>query len=235
MAEVEIERVDIAAARGSLQALETFYGDRLGMRVAARDDSNVQLRVGHSTVHFRQTTGAGRPFYHFAFLAPGNRFDAAYAWLAERAEILPHRDSEGTVFEFEFIDAHACYFHDPADNIVELIAHRGISESGVESDAAFSADELVGISEIGVVTPHKTAAAESLDDSLGLRVWQGELDTPDDLAFLGRQAHTVILSSPGRGWLPTGRAAEVHPVNVVLNGTKVGRAELSEAVSLPEF
>ena len=73
-------------------------------------------------------TGDGTdPFHHFALLVPGDRFDAARAWLGERVEPLARDDGE-TVFPFDFWDARAAYFHDPAGNIVELIAHAGVAE-----------------------------------------------------------------------------------------------------------
>lgn len=34
--------------------------------------------------------------------------------------------------------------------------------------------------------------------------------------FVGRQAHTLILCPPGRPWLPTGRPAEVHQLEVAI-------------------
>ena len=74
---------------------------------------------------------AGAPFYHFALLVPGDRFDAALAWARERVELLPDRETGEVVFDFTNWDARAVYFHDPAGNIVELIAHRGIGEGGV--------------------------------------------------------------------------------------------------------
>ncbi|MGP4017807.1 hypothetical protein [Saccharopolyspora sp. 5N708] len=228
MTDVEIERVEIAAPRGSIEALEAFYGQRLGVPTAVHGDSQLELHIGHSTVQFSQTTGEGHPFYHFAFLVPGNRFEPAYSWLAARAEILPQLDSENTVFDFASLNAHACYFHDPADNIVELIAHRGLAESAAPSET-FSADELIGVSEIGLVTPNRARAAEALDDALGLTIWLGEPHSPDGLAFLGRRAHTLILAAPGRGWLPTGRPAEVHPVRVALTGAQTGHVDLTDA------
>lgn len=225
MTDVTIERVEIDAPRGSLGELEAFYGNKLGVPIELHDATRLGLRIGHSTVVFQQATGNERPFYHFAFLVPGNRFAAAHSWLASRTDILPHRDSDDTVFEFTFLNAHSCYFHDPAGNIVELIAHHDIAESDTP-DAAFSVADLLGVSEIGLVVPDKSDAAERLRDSLGLTVWQGDPHSPDGLAFVGRQAHTVILSLPGRGWLPTGRQAEQHPVRVTLGGTQQGHVQL---------
>jgi hypothetical protein len=118
------------------------------------------------------------------------------------------------VFEFDNWSARACYFHDPAANIVELIAHRGIAETGARGP--FAGNELLGFSELGLVGDTVTMAAE-LERLLGLRIWAGSVEE-GRLGFVGEQARTLILSPAGRGWLPTGRPAEPHPVEVVLSG-----------------
>src|SRR5690242_17559175 len=80
--------------------------------------------TGETTLLFRAADD--EPFYHFALLVPGDRFDAAHAWADERFELV------GGVFDFDNWDARAVYFLDPAGNIVELIAHRGLEENGQE-------------------------------------------------------------------------------------------------------
>lgn len=166
----------------------TFYEDVLGIAGG---------RIGDSTLTF---SGEGAAFYHFAFLVPGDRFDAARSWLDERVALL-------ATIPFPAWDAHACYFHDPAGNIVELIAHRGIGEAG--RGGAFSPGELLAISELGLVG----ADARELE-AFGLPAW----DRFDPLVFCGRRAHTLIATPAGRGWVPTGRPAEVHPAEVGISG-----------------
>jgi hypothetical protein len=154
----------------------------------------------------------GEPFYHFAFLVPGDRFDAAFAWARGRYEIFPRQDGE-LMFDFSFWDALACYFSDPAGNIVELIAHRGLEESG--RNGAFRPEELLGLSEVGLVGDVPAMARDL--EQLGLRVWSGSADEPGALAFVGEKARTLILCPVGRGWLPIDRRAEPHPVEAVLS------------------
>ena len=122
------------------------------------------------------------------------------------------------VFDFSFWDALACYFRDPAGSIVELIAHRGLGHNG--RTGRFSGEELLGLSELGLVGDIRALALDL--EELNLRVWSGSLDDPDGLAFVGEKARTLILCPQGRGWLPTDRPAEPHPVEVVLSGTPGG-------------
>ena len=71
--------------------------------------------------------------------------------------------------------------------------------------------------------------AAPLAQQLGLELWDGTVDEPGRLAFVGERARTLILSPPGRGWLPTRRAAEPHPVDALLAGRPEGEVELEGA------
>jgi hypothetical protein len=177
--------VTLAAPAGLLPELDRFYA---GL-------------TGDTTLLFR--AAEGEPFYHFALLVPGDRFDAAHAWAAKRFDLV------GGVFAFEAWDARAVYFLDPAGNIVELIAHRGLEENGRIGE--FGPEEIVGFSELGLVGNR----AENLRISR-LPLWSGTIDDPDSLAFVGEKGRTLILAEEGRGWLPTGRPAEAHPVEFEL-------------------
>jgi hypothetical protein len=160
--------------------------------------------------------GEGEPFYHFAFLVPGDRFDAAFRWIQGRYELLPRPGSGELVFDFSFWDALACYFRDPAGSIVELIAHRGVGESG--ASGPFGGEELLGLSEVGLVGDLQAMALDL--EPLDLRVWSGSVD--EGLAFVGERARTLILCPVGRGWLPIDRQAEPHPVYALMSGSVEG-------------
>ena len=172
-----------------------------------------RLGTGETVLEF--AAGEGEPFYHFAFLVPRSRFSDL---LEATPEPLPDRDTGEVVFEFEAWDARAFYFHDPAGNIVELIALEGIEDEG--------------LSELGLVGDPE-ALAQPLGE-LGLELWDGTLDEPGRLAFLGERGRTLILAPEGRGWLPTGRAAEPHPVEAVLSGPPSGRVELENGLYVIE-
>jgi hypothetical protein len=189
--------------------LTSFYHDVLELAV----DGDA-IRIGETTLRF--TEPDGEPFYHFAFLVPGNRFAGALAWARERVEVL------GGVFDSDEWDSCAVYFHDPADNIVELIAHHGLEES--PRSGAFGADELVGLSELGVVGD-RPALLRALQ-SLGLALFRGTVGEPGRLAFVGERGRTFILAPPGRGWMPTGRPAEPYPVTALIETPEPARFEL---------
>jgi hypothetical protein len=157
------------------------------------------LETGETQLEFE--AGEGEPFYHFAFLAPPERFDE----LAAGEEVV----------EFPAWDAKAFYFHDPAGNIVELIAHEGL-------------EGPLGLSELGLVGDTRAMAAEL--QQLGLVLWDGTLDEEGRLAFVGERGRTLILAPPGRGWMPTGRPSERHPVEAEISGAGAGEVELEDGL-----
>ena len=218
---LRIARAELAVAAARLEAVAGFYAQTLGFAVERRH-GRVVIPVGGDVLELVATPEGADPFHHFALLVPGDRFDAACTWLGARVEPLA-RDDGGTVFAFDFWDAQAVYFHDPAGNIVELIAHAGMAErSGAAGD--FSAAELAGLSEVGIVVDDTTAAVAALEHDLGLEFWSGDAA---QLAFVGAKAHTLILAPPGRGWLPTGRPAEPHAATVTLTGGTAGAVVLA--------
>lgn len=220
-ARTAFRRVRLDAPAPLVSELAEFYSSRLALPVARPAPELVTVEVGETALELRAAPGA--PFYHVALLGPGDRFDGMLAWARERVELLPDLETGEVVFDFTNWDAQACYFHDPAGNIVELISHRGLGEVG--GSGAFAAGELLGVSEVGLVGD-PPSLAEALERDLGLEVWSGTVSGEGRLAFVGEKARTLILCRAGRPWLPTGRPAEAHRVEVVLAGGPAGEVQL---------
>jgi catechol 2,3-dioxygenase-like lactoylglutathione lyase family enzyme len=188
---------------------ERFYRGTLGLP-ADRES----FRVGHTDVELVPAS-EGEPFYHFALRVPRNRFTAARDWLDARTPVLAET-------RFENWNAEACYFHDPAGNIVELIAHHGLPDEG--PDGAFAGIELLGVCELGLVGPDTGRMAAALEE-VGVGLWDGSLE-PGGLAFMGGRDGVLILCPEGRGWMPTERGAEPHPVDAIVAGERAAEAAL---------
>ena len=219
MTGARVRRLVVAAGADRLEALAGFYGERLGWAVERAAD-RVAVTVGDARIELAASEGA--PFTHVALLVPGNRFAEAFAWASARVPLLAAADGD-PVFDFDFWDATACYFEDPAGNVVELIAHRGVAESAGDG---FAAADLAGLSEVGLVVGDRAAAARTLEAELGLAVWDGDADGPG-LAFAGERARTLILAPPGRRWLPTDRPAQTCPTEVELALDRPGEVRVA--------
>ncbi len=212
---MRILELRLLAPAPATAALAGFYTGVLGLPPVA-DRAGPAFRAGTTVLEFRPA--GGRPFYHFAARVPRNRFRAAHAALAERSELLPDPETGSTVFDFPAWDAEACYAHDPCENIVELIAHRNLPEEAAE-EPELTGRDVLGVCEVGLVGRDARAMAGALA-TLGIRVWDGTVESPGRLAFAGAPDGTLILAPPGRGWVPTGRPAEVHPVEATVAGAE---------------
>jgi catechol 2,3-dioxygenase-like lactoylglutathione lyase family enzyme len=210
---VWIASVALQTPASSMAALHRFYVERLGVGAGSGPGDDLSLTAGAATIRFVAAAGSARPFYHFALLVPGNRYDAAREWVERQTELLTRPGETMTTFRFDSWKANACYVHDPAGNIVELIAHHGVCDHA--STGGFSGGEIAGISEVGIVATDPAAAVQTLAGA-GLRMWSGDVQGPEALAFVGRHAHTLIVCPRARLWMPTMQPAELHPLTAVL-------------------
>jgi catechol 2,3-dioxygenase-like lactoylglutathione lyase family enzyme len=206
---MRILSVRLGVSDGTAAATQRFYRGELGL--PATDHG---FRAGHTAVELAPADG--EPFYHFALRVPRNRFAAAREWIGRHAEILGDA-------RFDNWNAEACYVEDPAGNIVELIAHGGLPEES-SHEGSFSAEELLGICELGLVGADTRAMAGALEE-LGVELWDGSVE-PERLAFVGARDGVFILSPEGRGWMPTARPAEPHPVEATVAGDRAAEVVL---------
>jgi hypothetical protein len=215
---MHILRVRLQVSERAREATDRFYRNRFELPVV--DDG---FRIGATMLDLVPVVET-EPFYHFALRVPRNRFQAAREWLRSHTDVLPDEETGEEVFDFDNWNAEACYGLDPAGNIVELIAHHDLPEES-ESEGPFTGTELLGMCELGLVWPDTGELAGELEQ-IGIHLWDGEL-APGRLAFMGGRDGVLILTPSGRGWLPTGRPAEVHPVDAVVAGERAAEAGFS--------
>ena len=217
-----IRRAVLPVSVRAVPALRDFY--REWGELVEEAGGGFSVGFGSGRVAFLPVPG--RPFHHFALLVPGDRFVAAREWLTARAPLAAEPGSSETTFDFDDWNALAVYVTDPAGNIVELIGHAELSRSGRTGPFDPGSGELCAISEVGLVVEDRSAALASLAER-GIELWSGSAG-PDGLSFVGRKGHTLILVSPGRGWLPTGAPAVASPARVEVG---VGGGEVAVTVA----
>ncbi len=141
--------------------------------------------------------------------------EQAKRWLSRRTQLLPIDDTDEVYFE-EW-NAHACYFHDPAGNIVEFIARYDLRNP---APGTFGSHAILGVSEIGLPVVDVGGAVRAFEVELGLGPWR----PPSEIfAALGDDHGLAIIVKQGRPWLPTGQPAAVYPVHVTFQGTTTAR------------
>jgi catechol-2,3-dioxygenase len=199
--------VSLTLVAADLRPIYEFYAGDLAMQVIKRNAELVSVQIGESVLTFRR--GDTRHFYHFAINTHPTRFERARAALAALTPLLHDADGQ-EVFEFRSWNARACYFYDPAGNIVELIARRDLTAMPVPADPGFTS-----VSEIGLVAEDIPALAARITRELGVPVYRDSAG--DTFAALGDEEGLLILAQRGRIWYPdTGKAAVPAPVGCEL-------------------
>lgn len=200
--ELKLYTNDIAATRD-------FYGRNMQLEINDESASHVSFVVGNSLLEFRYSKEAD-PFYHIAFGIPNNKLNEAVALVERFASLLPYSATE-QIADFSSWNAKAFYFHDN-NNILELITHYDLH---LDSAEQFSAASITGICEVGIVVDDVAAATKMIFTNYHIPYFSKGPDLPD-FSVMGDAHGMFIISKKGRGWLPTQRASEYHPLEVVI-------------------
>lgn len=196
-----------------LEIMKEFYGNTLGFSICGGNSNNFQIRVGTSILEFTNEKVVGEPYYHFAFNVPANQFQEAKEWLKGKTTLLLE-DGEDEA-DFSFWPAHACYFEDPAGNIVELIARYN---ENPKRELPFSVNSILNLSEIGLIVKDAPKVAEQLKeiaifDSDNTPVTNSSLNFMQD----SKNGVFIILTSIGRRWLFSEKKSKIFPMKIILD------------------
>ncbi len=199
--------ISLTLEAADLSGLHEFYAGDLALPVLRRNAEALSLQAGSTQLTFRR--GPRGSVYHFAFNVHPSRFERVRAGFAAITPLLHDADGE-EIFEFRSWNARACYFYDPAGNVVELIARRDLSDRPAPPPPG-----LMSVSEVGLTTDDVPALTARLERELGLPVYRDSAG--DTFAALGDPEGLLILAQRGRTWYPdTGKAAVPAPVTCVV-------------------
>ncbi|EKU26639.1 VOC family protein [Xanthomonas graminis] len=198
-------------------ASAAFYRDVLQLPVAAS-----QVRIGWSQLELVATTNVGS--VHLAFNIASARFAAACDWLSRRVPLLcdPLGESLG---ESRFaLDAawqsQSLYFAGPDGAVLELIARKPLPVHATAA-GAFSAAELLCISEIGLPSAQVPAVVAAAQQRLGLPPF---VPVSDVFAPLGDHEGLLIVVDAQRRWFPEQRQLPfAQGVRAVVAGVRGGQ------------
>ena len=188
-----------------------FYENTLGLTLAECPSERLTFTVGRSRLVFLPSRRGRAPFYHLAFSVAHHQFEAAVAWLEQRTAILPFC-GDHRIAEFPTWEARAVYFHDPDGNILELIARQALPAAPTPR---FVRTPIVGLSEIGLVADDVALACQALHEHYGVPYF-ARGPYLRDFAAMGDDEGLFIVCQTGRGWWPTLRPAERHPLEVAI-------------------
>ena len=195
-----------------LEMMKEFYTQYLGFSICRESQNSFQIQIGTSTLEFTNVNVTGEPYYHFAFNIPSNQFQEAKEWLKGKTTLLLE-DGEDEA-NFSFWPAHACYFEDPAGNIVELIARYNVNAN---SDTPFSVNNILNISEIGLIVKDAPMVGEQFKE-INIFDSDSDLITNSSLNFMQNNKNGVfiILTSIGRRWLFSEKKSKIFPLKITI-------------------
>lgn len=194
-----------------LADLREFYSKTIGLPIVVDSAQSITFRAGASAIEFTQTDDGTKPFYHFAFNIPENKFNLGKEWLKARCPLLRFPDGTDQIF-FESWNAHATYFHDPADNIVEFIARHTLENA---APGPFGVDDILCDSEIGLVAHNPEATSKAITAAFGINRYKNSFFATGDEHGL------FIIPAVGRPWIPEEKQpAMIFPVHVSLRGAE---------------
>jgi len=225
-----IRHVDLLT--NDLAETELFYGQVLRFPITGSSAHHRSFAVGHSALTF-WLTHESQPFYHLAFGIPGNQLETAHAWLSTRTSILPFSATSWRA-NFDNWNAQAFYFHDPTGNILEFITRLNAMPSSSEP---FDENQILGINEVGLPVDSLVRERERLYTRYQIPYFVKGPQL-DDISAMGDENGLLILVKTDRGWLPTQRPAEKHPlgVSLVTNDFKLVRLQWGyETMVEPQF
>lgn len=208
---MKIEKVQLLIS--NFEQTVSFYKNLLQFKLLFVNESSAIFQIGSSELKLIKDYEQNNYYYHFAFNIHANLFREAKNWLAERVELL----KEDGVDEIDFNDraqANACYFEDPAGNIVEYIARRETSPTSI--DQVFTSNNVLSISEISLTTGELNKVAQKFEAiKIPVRDHE-ELFYEKYLNFMGEyEDGCFILFGPvGRRWLFSEKQAIASPVTI---------------------
>src|SRR5215210_2961824 len=200
---------ELTLLTNNLASTEEFYAKKLAFPVLDKSNIGISFSIGHTVLSFKLLADKN-PYYHFAFSIPSNQIADAQSYIAQRTNILPY-NSESTVADFSNWNAHAFYFHDHQNNILECIAHHDLPNA---SNQPFTSSSIIGICEIGIPVVDVSEACKTIHD---------EFDVPyfkkgprlNVFSVMGDEHGLFIVTQAGRGWLPTQQPAQPYFAEVI--------------------
>jgi catechol 2,3-dioxygenase-like lactoylglutathione lyase family enzyme len=174
-----------------------FYSGLLGLDIVEAVPGKAAFQLGETRLEFIEYP-TSEPVYHIAFDIPKNKLQEALDWFAARLEVLSLPDG-GRIMNFANWNAESFYFFDTTGNLLECIVRHDRQE---EASGPFGAEQLLRVSELGIVTSHVPSLAEKLEIEYGLLPFVKQ-PVLENFAAIGDETGLLILSQEGRNWFPT--------------------------------
>ena len=123
--------------------------------------------------------------------------------------VLP--DGDNLISDFKSWNAKAIYFYDADHNIMEFISRKGLA---LDSEEPFSANSIVSIGEMGIVTTHIEVIYDALNKMRPIPIFSGDFSR---FCALGNdEGLFIVIDKNEKGWHPT--QEEAFESDFIING-----------------
>lgn len=204
---------ELVLQTAKLDEQKAFFEQALELPVIETNANSFTLQVGTTRLTFQATQQSGIT-YHYAFTIARNKLASSKDWLCAHG-ILLMKDGEQEEFFGDTWNASSIYFRDAANNIAEYIVHHELAD---DYDGAFGPQDMLRISEIGLVVDDVPAQVVDFQEKLGIEPYRG---SSHDFTAVGDAYGLFITVKRGRPWRPTTTEnAVVAPVHATIQGTR---------------
>ncbi|WP_299156120.1 VOC family protein [uncultured Christiangramia sp.] len=177
----------------------SFYKDDLGMEIINYEEDSFEVQCGFSILRFEFKENSVPT--HFAFHIPDEQEQEALNWLKTVVPVLKYNDEQ--IIDFSNWNAKSVYFYDKDRNIVEFISRRNFSkpEQGI-----FTAENIVGIAEIGLATSNIKETFKQLNVENNLHKYDGYYE---HFCAIGEDSGLfIVVNKHNKEWFPTNDNAD---------------------------
>ena len=197
---------ELILSSSNIDSMKDFYSQHLGIPIVESTKDKLTLKIGSTRLHFISNSNATP--YHYAINIPSNQIQQALQWLQEKVTIL--KDGKNNIIDFSSWNSEAIYFYDPDHNIVELIARKNLKN---QSSQSFHPNDLIEVSEIGVVSDDIEKQYNFLNTRTGIEIFDGSFER--FCAVGDENGLFICIDKEKKDWFPTGDKAIVSDFTIV--------------------
>lgn len=190
--------LELTLSTGNPEQQKLFYCEKLKFpEIKSPGESDgFSFQSGFTKINFIPGNKEAR--YHFAFNVRPDQFENSISWLVNSGiELLDNEEKTGKIVDFPNWKAKSVYFFDPAGNIVELIARAAIARAG--NAPKFSAQSIVGVSEIGIVTDDVPSIRNWIENVHHVKSFERQQNS-DTFSAMGDDEGLLLIVPSNRKW-----------------------------------
>ncbi|GGE95611.1 Catechol-2,3-dioxygenase [Chishuiella changwenlii] len=192
----------------NLENTIAFYKEKLDLEVIEVTNETATIQVGESLLTFIQNKN-NQPVYHLAFNIPANQLKEAINWSKNRLDLI-HKENDLVVSNFETWKANSVYFFDNNGNLLEFITRKDLKN---ETEKPFNSQQILNISEIGIVTEKPDELGKALIEKYQLELFDKN-DNSEVFTAIGDDEGLLIIVKENRNWFPTEIPAQAFTTEI---------------------